>query len=708
MKIPESPNIIGSEPVLRSPDMVQPVREIPQFSVDFSDLGDSIQDVGRAYQEMVRDQNKVYMNALKVDYNKHMSDYQQQIFDNHKGKDALYLYDRYIRPESNKWLANAFGDPKDDGHIRIADKKLQKEFNEWVFSQQPTYISSCASYGQRQFDMWRNSVWDQQNQTAANMMLSATSNATIENAINLIRQTEYDMNRGADKKYIEMSIAAKVDTGLSGYVSKRAVQDPYGAFLQLDNNPIVSDNLTSATKEKLKTSIRSSYKDLATSQYADFQYSGGTSGSVGLLNRPTIAEVFGTTDEREIDAIIADIQAKGKEKADATRKQQAGIQAQNTLMATNAYLEATNDQDKIEAKKNLFVLNPDAAIAIDNAETENLATRHAFDVLGDNAGETISAISSEISEKSIEETLETAKANLINKGYSEEDAEKISQSLRKPISGTKLVRKELTEEDVSAAKNNLLSSGKYTEEQVDAAVSVWRSSEELKNNMDRYKELSARISSGELQAYDPEEMGSLPYQMQVQLMRQQQVSGEYFKTKNELEKAGISLESAIKDSGADAQFSRLDMDSQNLLRRNIVAEVNKYKANNGGQLPDKDSLNGIVYRVQKNSVSPEMTLVQNIADSQNLSAEDLTDEQRYSLAVYNAISPSYNQPSKSTLAEQIGRAEKAISRLSRSSALSASERVYISTNKEYLVRMLQAGDVKGIATFIGLAKQGGF
>ena len=727
IKIPESPNIIGSEPVLRSPDIVNPVSETPRFSVDFDDLNKAVGDVGNAYQEMIKEQNTVFMNALKVDYNKHMSDYQQQIFDTHKGKDALNLYERFIRPESNKWMDNAFGEPKDDGHIRIADKQLQRHFTEWVFSQQPTYISNSASYGQKQFDMWRTSVWEQQDKTAANMMLSATSNATIANAINLVRATEYDMNRGKDKQYIELEIAAKVDSDLAAYVNKRAIQDPYGAWLQINNNPIVSDNLSSATKDKLLNNTREAYKNLATSQYADWDYSGGRSGSVGMLTPSTISEVFGVTDQREIDWIIADIKAKGKEKSDAVKKQQAGVIAQDTLLATNAYLEADNEQSRIEAKKNLYTLNPSVAIAIEDAETENLANQQALAVLGQDASEVVDSLADQIKLGTIsdQEQLTQFREEKLKEAFGQDIAAEqfrssfVSPELREkfpnefsPIGDVDTTgwQKRAQEEDIVAARNNLLSTGKYTEEQVDAAVRVWKQSNNLKKDMEQYKDLSTRIASGELQAYDAELMGGLQPQIQIQLMRQQQIQGEYLKTKKDLAAIGVDLDKVIQGTGADAQFTNLDIASQNLFRRNIVTEINKYKTSpsHAGQLPDADSLQGIVYRVQKNSVSPEMTVFQSIADSENMSAENLTDEQRYSLAIYNSVKPEYNLPKKRGLKEQVSRAEADIDRLASAKGLSAAERMYVLTNKEYLVRLLQAGDVAGIANFIGLAKQGGF
>lgn len=714
VKIPEAPNIIGGEAVTRSPDIIRPVSEIPHFSVDFSGLQESIGDVGRAYQKMVEDQNTTYMNAVKVEYNKHMGEYQQQIFDKHQGKDAMYLYDRYIKPESNKWVSNLFGEPKDDGQIRISDKKLQQQFSDWVLTQQPTYINNSAVYGQREYEKWRQSVWEQQNNTAANMILNAESNITIQNGINLIRTTEYDMNPGMDQRNIEMSAAAKVETAISAYVNKRAVKDPYGALLVLDNDEVIASNLSEATKEKLKPGIRSSYKAMAESEYADWVYSDGAKGSIGMLTPSTIEQVFGVTSEREVNGIIAEIKAKGKEKADAIKKQEAGVVAADTLRATNMLLEARTQDEKTQAMRNLFAINPTAANSLADAEVRSLAVQQAVDVLGpdmesimkdfnDAVGTTTGEATPEFLEAALKDTL----------GSSGEVLYQTIEFAKKYVPGgqwfdIKQEAKPVTSSDASVAIKDMVSQGRLTEEQAGAVFRVWEEASNRQAHMGAYKDISTRIASGEIQAYDPALMGDLPSAMQTQLLMQMKVQGEYYNTVRDLEKADIKLDSVIKDTGADAQYANLDIDSQNMLKRGIVLEVNKYKALHSGQLPSKEELEGMIYRVQKNSISPEMMVIQNIADVENYSADSLTDAQRYNLATYKSASAEYNKPQKRGLADQVKRAESAIDSLSHSSELSASERMFVLTNKEYFVRLLQAGDITTIANFLGLAKQGGF
>lgn len=721
VKIPEAPNIIGGEAVTRSPDIIRPVSEIPHFSVDFSGLQESIGDVGKAYQKMVEDQNTTYMNAVKVEYNKHMGEYQQQIFDKHQGKDAMYLYDRYIKPESNKWVSNLFGEPKDDGQIRISDKKLQQQFSDWVLTQQPTYINNSAVYGQREYEKWRQSVWEQQNNTAANMILNAESNITIQNGINLIRTTEYDMNPGMDQRNIEMSAAAKVETAISAYVNKRAVKDPYGALLVLDNDEVIASNLSEATKEKLKPGIRSSYKAMAESEYADWVYSDGAKGSIGMLTPSTIEQVFGVTSEREVNGIIAEIKAKGKEKADAIKKQEAGVVAADTLRATNMLLEARTQDEKTQAMRNLFSINPMAANSLADAETQTLALEQAVDVLGPNRDAIMNDFKKSLPMEAFGEEYATAewRGELVRESLGLNDETDITMRIRPTelaakypnefrIDVNKIKPKKVDDADATVVLNDMVSQGRITQEQADAAFRIWKEAENRKAHMDQYKEITTRIASGEVQAYDPSLMGGLPSAMQIQLLNQMRVQGEYAKTKKDLDAVDIKLDSVIKGTGADAQYDRLDISSQNMLKRGIVQEVNKYKLTHSGQLPSKEELEGMVYRVQKNSISPEMMVVQNIADLENFSSDELTDAQRYNLAAYKTVTAAYNKPEKRSLSEQVERAEAAADSLARAEGLSAAEHMYVLTNKEYFVRLIQAGDVTQIANFLGLAKQGGF
>ena len=53
MKIPDAPNVIGTQPVLREIDSINPVSERPNFRVDVSAPVEAVKNVGNAYADYV-------------------------------------------------------------------------------------------------------------------------------------------------------------------------------------------------------------------------------------------------------------------------------------------------------------------------------------------------------------------------------------------------------------------------------------------------------------------------------------------------------------------------------------------------------------------------------------------------------------------------------------------------------------------------------
>ena len=95
IKIPEAPNVVGSDIDLRSPNMIAPVSNTPQFKVDFSGLQREVGDVAKYFQDMVRDQTNTYMTAGKNEYLQYMTSYQNDIFQKHQGEQAKDLYKQF-------------------------------------------------------------------------------------------------------------------------------------------------------------------------------------------------------------------------------------------------------------------------------------------------------------------------------------------------------------------------------------------------------------------------------------------------------------------------------------------------------------------------------------------------------------------------------------------------------------------------------------
>lgn len=695
LKIPDAPNIVGGDEVLRSPSVISPVTNTPNFSVDFSGLQKDVGDAAQYYKSMVHDQTVTYMTGLKNDYLQHMTSYQNDVFQRHQGNQAVDLYAQFIKKESDNWLADRYGEPKDDGKVRIADAELQKQFSAWVESQQPHFINNSANYEEREWDKYRESAFKARDTSLAQMIVNADGPVSIQNAIQGFIENSYAQNPGLDKDYINQAAAAKIDSSIQSRLITIAGENPESAFRELTTYEPVVQYLKADSKEKVLETVRKSYKNIAIDELA--KYKAGTGGSYGMvLNENLIAQIYGSS---EVPEVVAEIESKAEERKTAIQKQQQGQKDRMMNVAMDGVVNARTDEDFEQALMNVYNVDNEAAISMLNAKNTNMAHEVDMQTLGIDAKEYIDDVDSKYL------LHQNATEKLIQQGISEDDAKKSVEILQK---AGKLPKSEKTKEQIAqeVIQDIVDEKGEWNRAKAEAAVRVWQQANDMKSQMNTYKELSARISSGEIQSYNNALMGNLDWAIQKQLIQQIRVNNDYLNTKRALGEVGVSLDSVAKN--ADEQYAKLDISSQNLLKRNFVYEVNNYKNQHGGTLPDEEACAGIMSRVQKNSMSPEMKIAQDVALQQNLAAGTLTDEQRYDLATAEKWKWEYNKPEKRGLSDQQKRAESYIDKLVSSDRLSAAERQYIKVNKAYFIPLVQSGDLTTIANFIGLAKQGGF
>lgn len=703
LKIPQAPGIRETENVLRSPQVVSPVTEAPKFSVDLSALKDSIGDVTGYFKEKARQEETTLTTAGKNEYIQHMTSFINNVYQNNQGSKARDLYVQYIKPESDKWLKDYFSGPKDDGKIRMASPELQKQFSSWVETQQPSYITSAAHYEQREWDKYSESVHQAQDNIAATTILNAESDITINNGINLFRQNTYDANPGMDKDFIEQAIAKKVDSSLLSNINRKSEESPIAAYDRLMNEDI-SKYMSTDSQQKALESIRKSYINIASTEYAQGVSYGMTQ------NRNAIAKIFDCQTKEDIDTIQSQILKKANEKREALEKDTRGMQDQMMNNAMDTLLTASTRDQFIQGAQNVYSVNPDAGVVLMENYNKMQALQNDIDNLGMFYEDVITDLNTEIN-NIVPELSETGglpggeTVGLVF-GRTGEVLHEFASSVKDIYLGTP--EKIATDDKIQQAADTLVSQGRISPEQAAAAVRIRQHAESLKANMNEYKDLTARISSGEIRAYNVDLMGHLPPEMQRQLALDIKTQNKFYDTKNALDAAGVDLDKVIQDSGADAQYKYLGAASKNMLKRAIVAGVNDYKLTHQGNLPGTDALNGIVYKAQLNSMSPEDTALQQIARDQNLSKEDLTDAQRYELSVYSVVNNDYLKPSKRGLKDEYTRSSQSIDKLAGHAMLDREERLFIKMNKQYLTRLLQAGDLAGISSFIGLARKGGF
>lgn len=662
-KIPESPNIIGGQAVLRQPSNIQGTTVTPDFSVDTRAAQEALASVADAYAAFQEEKNSVFMGELQAEYHQYMSNVKTQVFDKNKGKNAQDLYARYIKKASDKFYNNAIGAPKDDGKVRIANKGLQKRFKNWVDGQQSTYIAQTASYEAQQFEAWRKSVWDAQDSQAATLISSANSDIELQNGIDAIYANTRDMLRGMDDRYISQVAASKIDDAMSGFVTQHIVKDPVYAYALMTNNPIVSEALTTKSVTDLKESIRKAYEEKSVNDYSNYLYSGGKQG--GMPDKYVAMSIYGATDSAEIESIIDGIRAKAKKRSDARAEETAGIATSVRTAATNKFRLARTEEERNAAIQELSQVDPEAASAMQYAyETDlyNQALTRKFSELG----------------------------ATIPKGVT---AERID-----------VVR------DVIG----------LSEEQVQLMQDYAKMSEDRFNHADTYVELMAGLSNGTIPGYDARTMGHLPPDMQMALVNTAATQGEYRELSRQMRDVyGIDLDSKLKD--IDANYSKLDPSAANALKRNIIEEISVWKAKNK-DMPQGESLNAIILKAQQTALSPEASALQSALQTQNAGLFDALDidpiadpaAARKALSERNLLPYSdiaaftlgridtkksyYGKTSDKTYEKIQGKAEKVLE--SFSDKLPLKQREWVEQNQEKLLPFIISGDYKTIVALV--------
>lgn len=664
-KIPESPNIVGGQAVLRQPSGIQGTTVTPDFSVDTRAAQGALASVAEAAALFQEEKNAAFMGDLQVEYHSHMAKVKQQVFDNNKGKKAQDLYKNYIKKASDKFYADAIGAPKNDGKVRIANKGLQKRFKNWVDGQQSTYIAQAASYEAQQLEAWRKSVWDAQDSQAATLISSANSDIELQNGIDAIYANTHDMLRGMDERYISQVAATKIDDAMSGFVTQHIVDTPEFAYALMTNNEIVSDALTTTSKRSLLESIRESYEEKAINDYSNYLYSNGKEGS--LPDKAVLASIFGITEQEELNSKIDGIRGKARKRSDARAQEVAGVNTAIVTAATNKFRLARSDEERDAALKELSQVQPKAAEAMQNAYETSLYN----------------------------ESLTT-----------------MFEGFNKRAN----IPSGVTPEQIQAV-------GEFfglNEKQVQVMQDYADMSNERFNHAEEYTDLMAGISNGTVVGYDPVTMGTLPPDMQMALINSLATQGEYRELSRQLKEVhGVDLDSKLKD--IDANYSKLDPSAANALKRNIIEEINKWK-NKNKDIPQGDTLNSIILKAQQTALSTEASALQGalqeeyttLFDALDIDPVEYPEEARKALEKRNLLPLSdiaastlgridtkksyYGKVSDKTYEKIQGKAKKVLE--SFSDKLSLKQKMWVEQNEDRLLPFILGGDYKTVVALV--------
>ena len=328
LKIPDAPNIIGTQPVLRQPDSINPNFERPDFKVDVSDTTKAVKSVGNAYADYVDYTTNIWMGAACNQFTHDLLSEEQKLKDTHKGLAANDLYAQ-LEKKATVLLDDITGDPKDDGRVRIANPELRKRFRDWANKQMPAYQSRMMNYSASELEAANKAEIKRGIEDNNTFVLGSsyeTAGKELEAAWTNYQRAAQLSAPGMPKEYQDAEAARMMDEAIYAKMKMLNQSNVLEALTWYNNVPEIQQGMSSASKAKFYADVKENYKDQAASRVAELMASGQSLDESGHLARSTLDAAFpGTSDEYK-QGVVADIMKKAKEINDAHQQAMKEVQ----------------------------------------------------------------------------------------------------------------------------------------------------------------------------------------------------------------------------------------------------------------------------------------------------------------------------------------------------------------------------------------------
>lgn len=498
IKIPDAPNIIGSEPVLRSPEQVNGATSTPRFKVDNGPALEATEAVGTLLANVNQQRVDTYMTQASLWWTEMMNKKMREVQDKYKGASAMDLYVREIKPYAQKLTNELIGEPKDDGIVRISNPDLQIAFKKWSDGQMRNYNAQIGHYEGQELARYNESTFDAREQQISEGLMYATTPEEIVG----YSQSMLDLNkiryRGYNPDRIAQLAAAKTDAAVAANVKSRIatdVEQGYSYFM----DPQVQAALSNSSKTELRQALRDALVKQGEARGGEGLASGDVSKVDHYSSDMVIRNIYGTEDPEQIRAVQMEIRGKANDRAEGLKSKAAGVQAQiaNSLGVELANAKTEEELNAVLEKVNDF--DPTWAEALDNANQRDAldkATVYYMQTFNpdydtevatrrDEIVKDLDALSKNVKDKeridteSVAAKLGISKEELHNRLYGDNNAQAMLSTIKEmELAGTphdEAVRIVATDE-------------------ARARVAVWESDPENQKMIDRYNEFRDRTA----------------------------------------------------------------------------------------------------------------------------------------------------------------------------------------------------------------------
>lgn len=365
LKIPEAPNIVGGDAVLRSERGINGATTVPDFRIDTSAVQDSVKEIGSLLASVQQKRDDTMMADVSSEWIKNMDNHMNYVMDKYKGANAVNLYDREIKTYADKLNADLFGAPKDDGKVRIEDKGLQERFKQWANKQLVHYNAQIGHYEGKELERYNESTFNAREAQITDMLSRAETPQEIEAGRDSFLELQGVQFRGLNSDYIKQMAASKTDAAVVKNAETKIVADVNkGRAFVL--NPTVQSVLSDSSKAALNKKIQEEWEAQGITAGGEGMAAGDNGRALKQwTDTEVLSEVYGTTEPEKINAIRQKIYGGAKKRSDALTKEAEGVADMIRGQRAGQLGEAKTKEDIFTALQDIYSTDQEWAHQVD-------------------------------------------------------------------------------------------------------------------------------------------------------------------------------------------------------------------------------------------------------------------------------------------------------------------------------------------------------
>lgn len=366
IKIPDAPNVIGTQPVLREQQELVAGREIPNFQVDVSQPAQAMKDIGSAVASYVDYKTNILMGAACNQFDHDLIEEEHRLKDKYKGIQANDLYAR-LEKYATGVLNDMTGEAKDDGRVRIVNPELQKRFRDWASKQMPSYQARMMNYTASELDKANKEIIEDTIKRNNSFIMGSSmegSKEQFDNAMGTYRRAAQLSAPGMPANYQEGAARRMMDDAVLAKMKTLSSNNVLEAINWYVNVPSVREYMLAPSESAFIAEAQKDWKEQG-KYWLSEQYIHGRDGLEpnGFLDARVMNIIFPNATADEKARYRSELQAEGMKIRDARVESEKITQA-NTNTALSSRVTATDISNFDSIQDTVIAMaqsDPDAA-----------------------------------------------------------------------------------------------------------------------------------------------------------------------------------------------------------------------------------------------------------------------------------------------------------------------------------------------------------